>query len=238
MNTCYNNILKNKIGVPSMYHQMILAFRDSTGYNGLSLYAEGLSLNKIISNIGKLALTEKPLTTFEEIKNIVGLKVIFSGVTENEFREYTEIKKRISDQNGLFDDVISYHLNDYLLFDLVDNLVIFPDYEEFESDCSYFPVIKEPLESLYKAYTYTTGGFSDFDGIIQYSIENKMVLLGLQKAETIHNTEVKRLYSLQSIEANSTPVTVSYCCLCGGFNCSCTYEQLEEYSLEKDNLPF
>lgn len=217
---------------------MILAFRDSTGYNGLSLYAKGLPINQIISNIGKLALTEKPLTTFEEIKNIVGFQVIFSGVTENEFREYTEIKKRISDKNGLFDDVISYHLNDYLLFDLVDNLVIFPDYEELESDCGYFPVIKEPLESLYKAYTYTTGWISDFDGIIQYSIENKMVLLGLQKAETIHNTEVKRLYSLQSIKGNSTPVTVSYCCLCGGFNCSCTYEQLEEYSLEKDNLPF
>ena len=129
-------------------YQMILAFRDSTGYNGLSLYAEGLPLNKIISNIGKLALTEKPLTTFEEIKNIVGFQVIFSGVTENEFREYTEIKKRISDKNGLFDDVISYHLNDYLLFDLVDNLVIFPDYEEFESDSAIFLLLKN-LSNLY-----------------------------------------------------------------------------------------
>lgn len=219
-------------------YQRIIAVRDNTGYNGISLNVEGLRSNKIVSNVGKLALASTLPSTFEEIQKITELPVLFSGATEQEFREYVEIEKRITDPNGLFDDVFSYHLIDYILFDLVENKVIFPDYEQFEPDSNYFPVIEEPFESFYPAYGYSTANISDHDGIFQYSVENKLVFIQLGKVESIYNCEVKRYYLLQSLNKGSTPEEVSFCCACLDFNCNCTHDELEDYSLNTDNLPF
>lgn len=215
-----------------------LIVRDLTGYNAINLSVEGLNGTKIVSNVGRLALAVKAPTTFDEIKNIVDLPVIFSGATEEEFRNHTEIEKRISDPNGLFDDVFSYHLIDYLLIDLVEKKLVFPDYEQFEPDCNYFPVIEESFESFYSAYSYSTSNRTDPDNVFQYSIENKMVFVEVGTVESIFNSVVKRSYLLQSIDAGASPELFTFCCSCNEFNCDCTDEQLEAYSLDLDNLPF
>lgn len=217
----------------------LLIVRDLTGYCALDLSIKDFDEKVIVAaKLGELALESTPPANFAEIQAFVDLPAVFSGVEYDAYRSHVVTEMRRSDPNGLFDDVVSYHLKDYLLIDLVENKVAFPDYEQFESDSDYFPEIEYSFESFFTVYSYFVSNMPYPDGVFQYSLDNKMVYIKQGETTSIYGSHVKRNYLLQSIETGSQPVVMSYCCLCGDYNCGCTDEQLEEYARSDESLPF
>lgn len=157
----------------------------------------------------------------------------YQGLTGAEFLEARHVTRITRDPLYRFDPVVNHSPKDYILFDLDQDKIIIPDFNDYDPDFMLYETAE--LNSYYEAYKHAAG-------IITL---NKPMLLALEKnwimvqPQVEHHQEdnvlLRSTFHFREYKAKSEIIKVDYCYCCGTFECKCTEEELSTF---RDELPF
>ncbi|EOZ8645368.1 hypothetical protein ACQWTT_001119 [Acinetobacter baumannii] len=157
----------------------------------------------------------------------------FSNLSQKQFFEARHEIKIDRDPMYLIKDITSYSPYNYILFDLDNQKIIVPDYYEYQEG---FPLVEiAEHHSAYEAYEHA--GMSSKNKIMKFAIAHNLILVRpTYEDQRINGYPVRASYVFRKNSKNSPEEIIHYCFCCETFECACTPEQIEKFTM--DEFPF